>query len=104
LVQRPRRRDNISFLVQRGPIEGYLSATAQGTQPAGPLDVLRLAEFLPHTTKTGRSMHGILYLNLGQTSRLHTPRLKPIIPLNRPLPYERIARNYRANCAFEYLD
>jgi hypothetical protein len=33
-----------------------------------------------------------------------TPRLKPIIPLSRPLPYEGITRNYRANCAFEYLD
>jgi hypothetical protein len=59
LVQRPRWRDNISFLVQRGPIERYLSATVQGIQPAGPLDVPRLAEFLAHTTKTGHSMHGI---------------------------------------------
>ena len=29
---------------------------------------------------------GISHLNLGRTSRLHTPRLEPIIPLSRPLP------------------
>jgi hypothetical protein len=29
---------------------------------------------------------GIPYLNLGRTSRLHPPRLEPVIPLRRPLP------------------
>jgi hypothetical protein len=29
---------------------------------------------------------GIPHLNLGQTSRLHTARLEPIIPISRPLP------------------
>jgi hypothetical protein len=29
---------------------------------------------------------GIPHLNLGRTSRLHMPRLEPIIPLSRPLP------------------
>jgi hypothetical protein len=29
---------------------------------------------------------GIPYLDLGRTSRLHPPRLEPIIPLSRPLP------------------
>src|ERR1700733_7306185 len=56
---------------------------------------------------------GILYLNLGRTSRLYTPKLEPIIPLSRlllnlsftylgtnfalkyeVLSYEGIARNY----------
>jgi hypothetical protein len=43
----------------------------------------------------------IPYLNLGRTSRLHTPRFEPIISLSRPLPYEGIARNYSVNSAFE---
>jgi hypothetical protein len=29
---------------------------------------------------------GIPHLNLGETSRLRTPRLEPIVPLSQPLP------------------
>ena len=53
----PTRKSSYSSLNQQ---EGQACCvTVQGTQPAGPLDVPRLAGFLAHTTKTGHSMHGI---------------------------------------------
>src|SRR2546423_1361694 len=48
------------FPARRLPVARLTShATVRGTQPVGPMDVPRLAEFLAHATKAGHSMHGI---------------------------------------------
>jgi hypothetical protein len=72
-------------------------ATIQGTQPAGPLDVPRLAEFLAHTTKTGHSMHGI---HLG-VKEPHLERFRlDLRTLNRGVEISIAGGVVEANAAF----